>query len=296
MPHPQIKAIVCDIDGTLLTDDKKMLNETKKALIDAQKKGYKVIIASSRNYFMLEEIVEQLELEKYGGYCITLNGTIAVRCSDKHEWRFPFMSQDLAKELFNYSKKEHYFTLFESEKGLQIYLPAILSWGMPFYYGIRLRKRYLNIRNLNYRIFGDFRFSPNQDIRIVRSSKNLVGPIIKAGFIKLTPGINKQITQLEDAFENRLEVIRISKVWADIMPHGMNKTRGFELLQEELGFSFESVIAFGDAENDIQMLNKAAIGVAMGNSFESLKSEADYITLSNNSNGIVHALKHFEII
>ena len=67
MPHPQIKAIVCDIDGTLLTDDKKMLNETKKALIDAQKKGYKVIIASSRNYFMLEEIVEQLELEKYGG-------------------------------------------------------------------------------------------------------------------------------------------------------------------------------------------------------------------------------------
>ncbi|NLC42555.1 MAG: HAD family phosphatase [Erysipelothrix sp.] len=296
MNHLGIKAIVCDIDGTLLTDDKKMLNETKRTLIQAQEAGYKVIIASSRNYFMLEEIVEQLQLARYGGYCITLNGTIVVRCSDRKEWRHPFMAPQLTYDLFEFSKKNHFFTLFESESGLQIYLPKILRWAMPFYYGIKIRKRYLNIRNLNFRIFGDFRFSPNQDIKVVHKSKKLVGPIIKAGFIRLTPGIDKMINKLRDEFENEFDVIRISRVWCDIMPKGMNKAKGLELLQEELGFGLESMIAFGDAENDLTMIEKCQIGVAMGNAFDSLKDVADYVTLSNNANGIAHALRFFELV
>ena len=291
-----IKAIVCDIDGTLLSDDKKLLNETKKTLINAQKAGYKVIIASSRNYFMLEEIVSQLQLDRYGGYCITLNGTIVVRCLDKKEWRHSFMEPKDAVELFNFSKKHHYLSIFESEEGLQIYLPKLLSWAMPFYYGIKLRKRYLNIRNLNFKIFGDFRFSPNHDIRIVRSSKNLVGPIIKAGFVKLVPGMDKAIEKIRNEFKYEFDIIRISKVWCDIMPKGMNKAKGLKLLEDELGFGMESMIAFGDAENDLAMIEQSRIGVAMGNGFDSLKEIADYVTTSNNANGIPYALRHYGLI
>lgn len=291
-----IKVIVCDIDGTILTDEKKMLNETKKALIEAQASGIRLVLASSRNYFMLEEIVKELKMDQYGGFCITLNGTIVVRCSDRKEWRHQLMDRDLAYELFDYAKEMKYFMIFESDKGLQLKIPPGLIWAMPFYYGIRLRKRYLNIRNLNFKLFGEFRFSPDQDLRIVRNKNELVGPVIKAGFIRITPGMSKAMAKLEEKFKGRIDVIRISTVWSDIMPKGMNKAKGFELIQGELGYGLENSIAFGDAENDIALLQQAKIGIAMENGFDSLKEVADDTTLSNNANGVYHGLKKYKII
>ena len=56
----EIKAVVCDLDGTLLTSKKKILNETKSVLIELQERGVKLILASSRSLFMLEEIIDAL--------------------------------------------------------------------------------------------------------------------------------------------------------------------------------------------------------------------------------------------
>ena len=56
-----IKAIMCDLDGTLLNKDKKILNETKRALKEAQENGIRLILASSRSYFMLEDIIKEFD-------------------------------------------------------------------------------------------------------------------------------------------------------------------------------------------------------------------------------------------
>ncbi len=55
-------------------------------------------------------------------------------------------------------------------------------------------------------------------------------------------------------------------------------------------------MAFGDHYNDIEMIKKVGIGVAMGNGLSEVKAQADYVTESNEKDGIYQALKHFEII
>lgn len=63
-----------------------------------------------------------------------------------------------------------------------------------------------------------------------------------------------------------------------------------------LGLDFRYTIAFGDGGNDSSMIKAAGIGVAMGNALESLKAEADYTTTSVDNDGVLNALRHFELV
>ncbi|NMB18614.1 MAG: HAD hydrolase family protein, partial [Erysipelothrix sp.] len=72
--------------------------------------------------------------------------------------------------------------------------------------------------------------------------------------------------------------------------------KGIEFVLDLLKISWHQVIAFGDAENDMEMIQKAHIGVAMGNSISSLKEKADYTTSDIEDDGIYRALKHFNLI
>ena len=65
---------------------------------------------------------------------------------------------------------------------------------------------------------------------------------------------------------------------------------------EHFGFDLSESMAFGDGENDLPMLRHAHIGVAMGNADEFVKKQADYVTDSVDEDGILTALKHFELI
>ena len=71
---------------------------------------------------------------------------------------------------------------------------------------------------------------------------------------------------------------------------GIDKANALHCALTPLGYTKEDMIAFGDAQNDKTMLEYAGIGVAMGNATQEIKDIADYITLSNDEDGIVHAL------
>jgi len=80
------------------------------------------------------------------------------------------------------------------------------------------------------------------------------------------------------------------------VPHGVSKDTSLERVTWKLGISPDEVMAFGDAQNDLGMLNFAGIGVAMGNAVPELKAAADEVTLSNNDDGIAATLeKHFHL-
>lgn len=83
---------------------------------------------------------------------------------------------------------------------------------------------------------------------------------------------------------------------ADILPHNISKEVGVKMLAEQLGYDIKDVFAFGDAANDLEMINSVGTGVAMGNGIDELKSVADYVTDPVNENGIYNALKHFKLI
>lgn len=93
-----------------------------------------------------------------------------------------------------------------------------------------------------------------------------------------------------------LEFNRWFPTFADITCKGVNKAAGIETMSRYFGIGQADTIAFGDGGNDIPMLKKAAIGVAMGNASAEVKSIADIITDSVDDNGIYNILRRLKII
>ena len=89
---------------------------------------------------------------------------------------------------------------------------------------------------------------------------------------------------------------RWHEAFSDIIHRQSSKAEGLECMLRHFGISPQEVIAFGDGANDIEMLNFANIGVAMGNAAEPVKQQADYVTTSVDDEGILHALKDLKII
>ena len=84
--------------------------------------------------------------------------------------------------------------------------------------------------------------------------------------------------------------------FADIVPKGISKSVGMESLLTYFGIGRDETIAFGDGGNDVEMLQFAKIGVAMGNANDCVKQSADYVTTSVDDDGIYNAMLHFGII
>ena len=82
----------------------------------------------------------------------------------------------------------------------------------------------------------------------------------------------------------------------DIISKDGGKANGIQKILEVYGFTKEEAIAFGDSDNDLEMLEFAGIGVAMGNAVESVKEVADYVTSHIDEDGIWNACKHFGLI
>jgi len=101
-------------------------------------------------------------------------------------------------------------------------------------------------------------------------------------------GIQQQIAAF---LPNTLTVVQTAPFYLEIIPKIINKGQGIRDICRVLGISPSEVIAFGDAENDIPMLQAAGMGIAMGNAAEAVKAAADLITRSNNEDGIAAALQ-----
>lgn len=292
-----IKGIVCDLDGTLLTNKKQLLERTVRGLINAQQQGYKLVIASSRSYFMVEEIAEKLQLAKYGGCIVNYNGLIAYNAVTKEKRELHAGIPDaLVNKLFDFAKAYRQLLVFESDKGMQFHVPFKLKWALPLYYYLKAKKKYKEMRKLNFQIFGDFRFNPDQSLDIIASKNKLFLPVLKCGYIHIGKNFESVLGVMRQHFNDELEFVPISRLWCDIMLKGVNKAQGVKLCHDWLGFGLDEMIAFGDGENDYELLQQAQIGVMMKNGCDKLKSVTDYTTLSNNENGVVHGLLHYNII
>ena len=104
---------------------------------------------------------------------------------------------------------------------------------------------------------------------------------------ELLPDVQKTITAF---LPEDLSVVQTAALYLEIIPRRINKGQGVIDVCRALNILPEEVIAFGDAANDIPMLQAAGVGVAMGNAAAAVKDAADKITLTNNEDGIVAAL------
>ena len=120
--------------------------------------------------------------------------------------------------------------------------------------------------------------------------------VLKQDILQLTPFFT---AEYEKEFLTRLPHC-ISGRWhpefTDITANGADKGKGIIIMARHEGFDPSRTIAFGDGGNDTSMILQAGIGVAMGNAIDALKQQADYVTTSVDDDGILNALRHFNVI
>ena len=98
---------------------------------------------------------------------------------------------------------------------------------------------------------------------------------------------------LSKKFEGRISIYRSEPFFIEALPMGIDKAHSIEVLINHLGIPKENTIACGDGFNDLTMIKYAHVGVAMANATDVVKENADYITKSNNEDGIAHVIEKF---
>ena len=95
---------------------------------------------------------------------------------------------------------------------------------------------------------------------------------------------------------NRMDVFRSAPFFIELVPQGIDKAQSLLRLLGKLNLSQQDLMAFGDGYNDLSMLKLAAMGVAMENAAPEVRAEADWVTLSNENDGVAHALEQWNML
>jgi 5-amino-6-(5-phospho-D-ribitylamino)uracil phosphatase len=260
--------IALDLDGTLLMSDKNIGSRTKEVIGRVQEAGHKVMIATGRPYRASKIYYSELGLDT------------------------PIVN-------FN---------------GAYIHHPLDPKWGVfhnpiPLEIAKRIVKTCLasELKNIIIEVMDDV-YIKNPDPKLVESFKMeatqiIYGPIQDT--LKTDPSCvliqteDRDLENLLKTLEGEYTDVIEQRSWGypsniiEIIGKGINKAIGIQRVAEHLHIPRERIIAFGDEDNDIEMLSFVGHGVAMGNAIERVKTAAKHVTSSNDEEGIANFLETF---
>lgn len=263
------KVLVLDIDGTLTNSKKEITKETKEAIWGAIERGHKVMLASGRPTPGMRRYEEELELAKYGGYLLSFNGARIVDCASGDIIYQRTIPASMVAKLYYYAK--------EQNCGIITYLgDTVLSGFEPDEYIILEA----GINGLPIQLVEDFPHFIDFEV----NKCLMTAPPEKAERIE---------KDLQEKYGDRLSVYRSEPFFIEIMPKDVNKATSLSRVLPVVGATKEDAICCGDGYNDISMIEYAGLGVAMGNAQEAVKQAADYITKTNDEDGLVQVIDEF---
>jgi len=264
------KLIAIDMDGTLLTEDKKITTKTKDAIKMASNLGVKIVLTTGRPIQGIKQSLEELNLTNKDDYVIALNGAFICRNDDYSilSSNETLTGKDL-KYIYNKVKAlKTYFHAFTKDEDL-------VDKKSKFSIAEEMRIN-LKVRVVNF--LGEIKDDDEILKVVLEEEKNVLDEI--------TDKIPKEL------FE-KYTVIRSVDFMLEFMKKGCNKASGIEKLAQYLGISREEIIAIGDAGNDKEMIKYAGLGVAMANAEDEIKNMADFITKSNEEDGVSCVIDKF---
>lgn len=260
-----IKALFFDIDGTLVSfKTHKIEQSTVDAIELAHSKGIKIFISTGRPSVIINNLSQLQEKNLIDGY-ITMNGAYCFVGDDVlYESK---MTKEDQLSIIDFCKKTNSPCIFVEKNRMNVCQPDDLVKSI-FY-------DFLKVTDMNIISFEE---AAQKDC------------------YQITPFISKQMEDSLALILKNAEIGRWHPAFTDITSSGNTKQNGIAVIAKHFGFDISQTMAFGDGGNDIGMLKKAGIGVAMGQADKDVKSAANYITSSVDDKGIYNAMKHFEII
>lgn len=258
------KLIALDLDGTLLNSEKMITTKTAQALIELKDNGIKIVLASARPYNRMKDYLSQLELLTNEQYTISFNGA--------------FVTNNAETEI-----------LISKHFSLQ-QITELLKLGSKFKTTIFMYSKstiYSNEDHVVYRTH-----FPEVDFQVTDLNKLNFHEleIFKAVFIDSPEHISDFKSKLTPELYNKFEITSSELTNIEFACKGIKKSKALEVIGQKLNIELSEMAAFGDQQNDLEMLQTVGFGVAMGNAPSHVKENANYVTTSNNEDGVAAAL------
>ena len=269
-----IQLVAIDLDGTLLRDDKSLSQENVDAIKEAIEQGVQVVICTGRTLPSIQYLSKQLPQGDGDEYLILQNGAVIHQLPDLNIVHETILTEgdrqgiyDIFKE---YRSEEVQMVAFDPDK---LYLvddetanPTVVQDAKTLSTDITLAKfeEVLNLETL-YKIvvFGGVEF------------------------------IDDYLEKIPNELYEQVHIVRSLPVAIEFIPKLANKANGLNALIQQLDIKAENIMTIGDELNDYEMVKMAGLGVAMENGHPEVKRVADELTLTNNENGVAHAIRKF---
>ena len=274
----EIRILALDLDGTLLDSEKRLSEVNREALAAAAAKGLLVVPTTGRFFGMMPPAVRDLPFVRYA---ITVNG---AQVYDR-ETDTAIVREELplaqALEIMRYL--DSFDVIYDCYQD---------NWGRMTQAMQEKAEEYAQCPHY-VKMIREFR-KPYTDLKKYLRGRNC--DVQKIMLFARDPAVRDQIaSELPTHFDN-LAISTSTFNNLEINTASAHKGRALERFAEHFGWTLANCMSFGDGLNDLSMVRMAGIGVAMANAAPEVLSAADYVTLSNDADGVAAALRHFLVL
>ena len=262
--------LVLDLDGTLTNSKKEITEPTRKALLEIQKEGKIVVLASGRPINGVAPLADILEMEKYGGYMLSFNGARITRCSTGEIVYNRTLPPSVIRPIYETVK---------TYPGVDIisYTDTEILSGICSNEYTEKEKFINNMKIVPVADFPDALDFPVNKLL-------LPGP----------PELLEEIMpRLKEEYHSLLNIYRSEPYFLEIKPQNIDKAHSLQKLLSSIGLTADEMICCGDGYNDLSMIEYAGLGVAMENAQPVIKEAANFVTRSNDEDGILYVIDRF---
>lgn len=260
-----IKLVAVDLDDTLLDESNKVSPHTREVIRQAVEQGVTVTVATGRMYQSAIKFARQLELDVP---IITYNGALIKSCLSEEILFEKNIDQETAGEVLKFFRQRGWY--------IQSYIDDVL-------YVEQLNDKarfYQKASEVSAVAIGDKLYTPSK------------GPT-KLLSIAEPAEIDVIWQAVEEQFKDRIYITKSKPNYLELATLGVNKGHALNFLAKKLNIKCEEVMAVGDSLNDLDMIEYAGWGVAMGNAADRVKQLAQAVTLCNHEDGVAEAIKRF---
>lgn len=263
------KLLVLDLDGTLTNAKKEITLRNREALIHAQEQGVKLILASGRPTFGIAPLADELRMKEFGGFILSYNGGEIIDWSTGEIVYANVLPDKVIAQLYECATRNQ--------------LP-ILTYDHQY-----IITEYPNDDYVRKEAFlNKMQIYPSTDFL-----KDICLPLPKCLIVGEPHRLIPVEAELSVGLQGQLNVYRSEPFFLELVPQGIDKAQSLSVLLNKLNMNREEMVAVGDGYNDLSMIQFAGLGVAMGNAQEPVKKVADYITFSNEEDGVAVVVDKF---
>lgn len=273
----KVKLIALDLDGTLLNSYGYISDKALMTIKMAIEQGIQIVPATGRSVGLICEEIKSIEGITYA---ISSNGAAVVNLRENRMVFSNFITKDILKKITEIIKEYPIVVEFYSNGDAYIDEEVFIN---PSRYG--LTEKTLSFMSNNHKLVKNI-FSMVED----REECEWIDCVEKVNIPFLKDDMKDQVFNSLLFIRDQIKITSSVEDNLEVNTHSANKGNGLEKLAKSLGINLKETAAIGDNNNDIEMIQMAGIGIAMGNASEDIKMKSDFITLDNDKDGAAEAI------